>query len=750
MPTVPGYDQVVIRRAATPSFTDSGAIQRAASTGQQTSALFEQAVNVSLNIQRENDKVTLNDALIQREREKIDSIDTTQKMFQNNPEGYRQFFEKEQQKKDAERLKTLPPSVQEAYNLSVAESNVRDYERNLNWENGRRIELIGSKINQTGNTLAELSYTYGQRGEDFNEIAKNIDATIISGAGVLADDKLQNFDSKIRTEAAQNYIYGAMAVDAQRAQQLLASGQFSTYFTGEELTKLQKTVWEKTPDIKKLNEIQLDGNPAENADRSIDIIMRNEGGYTKEDGKSGHPAIYGINRGPFKKEHDEAKRITETQGKAAGEAYARQFYKREFYDKYKIGELPLQVQDIVADGVINHGTTFRNKLVQAAKDGSSPQELIEMRRQEYVRLAKNDPEKYEDQLQGWQTRLNNLPIQGGGGYYGNLSTGEKLNQQEVVLKNILADPAKAAIETGASTPAELVQVQQQILGFDKENASVLTKTQASVFGASLAQVNNADEALSQINQLIGTYGEYTPNAIQDLKRNKSITPAMEAAMSLAHGGRPENKEHIELLINVSRSGKAALSELYQQGGFLKSNLTSKVKDKTEDLQTAILNEGKSFEDVQEKIDVVESLSMARMLQRKTSSESDAVEFAMKPFNGSYEVAEVNDAKFRVPTAYSASQIENSIETFLKESLPEIINQRDKEIYELQDIAAPFLNEKETGYKFRSIDGNVLVDKAGKEIDISFEQLLKGQENKKRKEKEDKYRRFLEEEPEPRF
>ncbi len=168
------------------------------------------------------------------------------------------------------------------------------------------------------------------------------------------------------------------------------------------------------------------------------------------------------------------------------------------------------------------------------------------------------------------------------------------------------------------------------------------------------------------------------------------------------------------------------------------------------VSTRILNEGKSFEDVQEKIDVVESLSMARMLQRKTSSESDAVEFAMKPFNGSYEVAEVNDAKFRVPTAYSASQIENSIETFLKESLPEMVNQRDKEIYELQDIAAPFLNEKETGYKFRSIDGNVLVDKAGKEIDISFEQLLKGQENKNRKEEEDKYQRFLEEKPEPRL
>jgi len=43
-----------------------------------------------------------------------------------------------------------------------------------------------------------------------------------------------------------------------------------------------------------------------------------------------------------------------------------------------------------------------------------------------------------------------------------------------------------------------------------------------------------------------------------------------------------------------------------------------------------------------------------------------------------------------------------------------------------------------------------VDKAGKEIDISFEQLLKGQENKNRKVQEDKYRRFLEEEPEPRF
>lgn len=724
MPTVPGYDQFIVRRAATPSFVDSGAIQRAASTGQQASALFEQAANVSLNIQKENDKVTLNDALVQREREKIDSIDATQKMFQNNPEGYGRFFEKEQQKRDAERVKTLPASVQEAYNFTVAESNVRDYERNLNWENGRRIEVIGSKINRTGQTLAELSYTYGQRGGDFNEIARNIDATIVSGAGVLAEDKLQDFDSKIRTDAAQKYIYGAMAMDAQRAQQLLSSGQFSAYFTGEELIKLQKTVWDKTPDIKKLNEIQLDGNPVKNAKRSIDIIMRNEGGYRKKDGKSGHPAIYGINRGPFQKEHDEAKQITETQGKAAGEAYARQFYKKEFYDKYKIGELPLQVQDIVADGVVNHGTTFRNKLVQAAKDGSSPQELIEMRRQEYERLAKNDPKKYADELQGWQNRLNNLPIQGGGGYYGNLSTGEKLNQQEVVFKNILADKAKAFIEVGAGTPGEIVDGQVRTLGIDKENASVLTNPQAVEFGVSIAQVNNADEALSQFNKLFNEYKEYTPNAIQDLKRNKSITPAMEAAMFLAYKGKPENKEHIELLINTSRSGKTALNELYQQSGFLKSNLISKVKDKTEGLQAAILNEGKSFEDIQEKMDVIESLSMARMLQRKTSSESDAVEFALKPFNGAYELAEVNDAKFRVPKAHSASQIENGVETFLKESLPNMVNQRDKEIYELQNIAAPFLNEKETGYKFRSIDGNVLVDKAGKEIDVSFEQLLK--------------------------
>ncbi|MFN9912013.1 MAG: hypothetical protein ACK53L_05495, partial [Pirellulaceae bacterium] len=126
---------------------------------------------------------------------------------------------------------------------------------------------------------------------------------------------------------------------------------------------------------------------------------------------------------------------------------------------------------------------------------------------------KNDPEKYEDQLQGWQTRLNNLPIQGGGGYYGNLSTGEKLNQQEVVLKNILADKAKAAIEIGAGTPGEIVDAQVRTLGIDKENASVLTNPQAVGFGVALAQINNADEALSQFNKLFNEYKEYTPNAI---------------------------------------------------------------------------------------------------------------------------------------------------------------------------------------------------------------------------------------------
>lgn len=139
----------------------------------------------------------------------------------------------------------------------------------------------------------------------------------------------------------------------------------------------------------------------------LDIIRQNEGeGYSKD---SKGEVVNGINSLAFPKEFSEAKKILDTQGQAAATKYADDFYKKNIIDKYDINSLPAASQVIVADGLVNHGAgQFGQSLIQAAKDGATPQQLIDMRRNEYNRLATDNPEQYGKSLKGWNTRLDRL------------------------------------------------------------------------------------------------------------------------------------------------------------------------------------------------------------------------------------------------------------------------------------------------------------------------------------------------------
>lgn len=133
------------------------------------------------------------------------------------------------------------------------------------------------------------------------------------------------------------------------------------------------------------------------ATSALDTVQKNEGGMS-DDGQS----AYGIDKAAHPKEFAEISSLPESDRSA----YARKFFKEEYYDKRGIADLPANTQNIVMDGVVNHTTDFGNKLVQAAKDGASPQELIDMRRAEYQRVAQI-PGK-EQYLSGWNNRLDQL------------------------------------------------------------------------------------------------------------------------------------------------------------------------------------------------------------------------------------------------------------------------------------------------------------------------------------------------------
>src|SRR5262249_10516104 len=133
------------------------------------------------------------------------------------------------------------------------------------------------------------------------------------------------------------------------------------------------------------------GSQTAGFDSAIQTVLKNEGGFVAVDGSSGAPAIYGINAKWHPDDYAEAKRVTDEKGPEAGQRYAQDFYRREYWDKYQIADLPAPVQTIVMDGVVNHTEGFDRRLVDAARGGATPDQLIEMRRTEYQRLATANP-----------------------------------------------------------------------------------------------------------------------------------------------------------------------------------------------------------------------------------------------------------------------------------------------------------------------------------------------------------------------
>jgi lysozyme family protein len=169
----------------------------------------------------------------------------------------------------------------------------------------------------------------------------------------------------------------------------------SFYFSPEQQMKMvadakKDTLTALPPDKR----IEMLGGAAGGFENVMAGVFKHEGGYTDSDGNTGNPANFGINQ-KFHPDVD-VKSLTKEQAAA--------IYKRDYWDAYKIGELPANVQGIVMDGVVNHHSGFKDKMVAAARAGASAGELIDMRQKEYDRLAATG--KYSKAIvSSWNNRL---------------------------------------------------------------------------------------------------------------------------------------------------------------------------------------------------------------------------------------------------------------------------------------------------------------------------------------------------------
>jgi lysozyme family protein len=128
----------------------------------------------------------------------------------------------------------------------------------------------------------------------------------------------------------------------------------------------------------------------------IPSIFKREGGYVAEDGKRG-ATKFGIN--------GQANGLTSDQVKGLTEDQAAQIYKNNYWDKYGLDSVAPAAIPVVFDGVVNHRAEFAQQLVNAAKNGATPEQLADMRKSEYTRLIQADPAAFSKYEKSWMNRV---------------------------------------------------------------------------------------------------------------------------------------------------------------------------------------------------------------------------------------------------------------------------------------------------------------------------------------------------------
>ena len=131
-------------------------------------------------------------------------------------------------------------------------------------------------------------------------------------------------------------------------------------------------------------------------DKAIDKILELEGGYNPKDPVTRMPVKYGIDQ--LANPDIDVSKLTKED--------ARKIYRDRYWSKSGAADLPENLALVHFDAAVNQGPEKAKQLLEAS--GGDADKYLELRKAEYERLAKQDPEKYGSSLKGWMNRLDAL------------------------------------------------------------------------------------------------------------------------------------------------------------------------------------------------------------------------------------------------------------------------------------------------------------------------------------------------------
>ena len=154
-------------------------------------------------------------------------------------------------------------------------------------------------------------------------------------------------------------------------------------------------------------------------------VLKIEGGYVADDAGKGE-TNFGVNK--TANPDVDIKGLTPEKAKA--------IYKERYWNAIGADSLPPEMRAVAFDAAVNHGPSKANKML--AESGGSPEKFIELRKEEYARLIRENPQKYAQYEKSWASRLDQLKAG---------LTGERSRSSMLEEANQIADPEQRNIAT---------------------------------------------------------------------------------------------------------------------------------------------------------------------------------------------------------------------------------------------------------------------------------------------------------------
>jgi hypothetical protein len=435
--------------------------------------------------------------------------------------------------------------------------------------------------------------------------------------------------------------------------------------------------------------------------------------------------MMGINKGSHPEAFNKIMQIKQTQGEAAAKMFADKFYRENYWDKYNIGELPENTQTIVMDGVINHWSGFQKQLVDAAKNGASPEQLIDMRRKEYDRLA-NEPGKNGDypwraSADAWENRMDNLES----GLFGKTGTAfDDLDMSDKIraskqVQDWAIKQEKLKFEDFAEWAKNQGMGEDEMIAAQagRPQPQIIPKEQAKRLVETVKQFQNPDDFINFANQFSANFKNKTL-AIKNLEQN-GLGAEMNAAMSMAVKSPNEYRTQIESVLSWKNNTEVA-----------KQNLADRqIKQSDIDIAVSkVWDDSDQFKAIEKKYGAKEAGNMKLAMQaiakgylafNPNADSSTAAEFAVAPFLEEYDIGKIRGNIFNAPKGSNADVIADRLETYYQEKLVPVYGEN----FKFDDIS-PVLNNEEDGFYFVDpLYNTVMLPGGGHALTVKFSELL---------------------------